>query len=200
MARVVVATGFGGPEVLSVVEEAVPQPRHGEVTIRVRAAAVNPIDYKFYSGAMGADPATLPLRVGQELSGVVTAAGPDAVGPDGPVGVGDEVIAYRRDAPGAYATEVTWPAGVVLPKPANLTWDQASGLLLTGATAVHALTAVQVTAGETVLVHGVSGGTGLAIAQLVLLRGARVLGTAGERRHAALRPYGIVPEVGRAHV
>src|SRR5207244_10262472 len=109
----------GGSEVLTVVDEPVPAPGPGEVTIRVLAAAVNPIDYKIYSGLLGRDPATLPQRVGMELAGVVTAAGPDANGPLGPLAAGDEVIAYRRDQPGAYATEVTWAARYVVPKPAR---------------------------------------------------------------------------------
>src|SRR5262245_29069117 len=101
MATAVVATDYGGPEVLSLVQEAVRQPQRGEVTIRVKAAGVNPIDYKIYSGAMGNDPASLPLRLGSELAGVVTAKGPDAIGPAGAIQVGDEVIAYRMDVPGA---------------------------------------------------------------------------------------------------
>lgn len=95
---VVIAVAYGGPEVLSVAEEPTPEPGSGQVRIAVRAAGVNPIDYKSYSGAFGADPARLPLHLGAEAAGVVTAAGPDAVGPAGPVAVGDEVIAYR--APG----------------------------------------------------------------------------------------------------
>lgn len=195
MATAIVATAFGGPEVLSVVEQPVPKPQRGEVTIRVRAAGVNPIDYLLYSGAFGDDQDWLPLRVGQELAGVVTAAGSEAIGPAGPVHVGDEVIAYPRHTSGAYATEVTWPASSVVPKPANLSWEQASGLLLAGATAVHALAATSVGDGDTVLIHGVSGGVGLMAAQLAILRGARVIGTAGETRHEALARYGVDPVV-----
>src|SRR5207248_1452382 len=80
-----------------------------------RAAGVNPVDVKSYSGAFGADPARLPIRLGAEAAGVVTAVGADTAGPAGPVGVGDEVIAYR--APGAYATELVVPAQAVVPKP-----------------------------------------------------------------------------------
>ncbi|MGH3983581.1 MAG: hypothetical protein ACRDST_13100 [Pseudonocardiaceae bacterium] len=62
MATAIVATAFGGPEVLSVVEQPVPKPLPGEVTIRVRAAGVNPIDYLLYSGALGDDQDSLPLQ------------------------------------------------------------------------------------------------------------------------------------------
>lgn len=193
MAQVVVATGFGGPEVLDTVEQAVPEPGPSEVTIRIHAVAVNPLDYLEYSGAFGEDHDTLPLRVGHELAGVVTAAGAHAVGPAGPVYVGDEVIAYRRDGSGAYATEVTWPAAIVVPKPATLTWEQASGLLHAGTTAVHALTATHVSSDETVLIHGVSGSVGFITAQLARLRGASVIGTASEARHEMLRGLGVEP-------
>lgn len=185
------ATAFGGPQVLSVVEEAVRPPEPGEVTIRVKAVGVNPIDYKVYSGFMGTDPAKLPMRLGSELAGVVAAVGADAVGPAGPVHVGDEVIAFR--APGAYAGELTLPARSVVPKPPTLSWEQAGGLLLVGATAVHALTATRVAEGETVLIHGVSGGVGRIAAQLAILRGARVIGTASATHHESLRGYGVEP-------
>jgi NADPH:quinone reductase len=188
VARVIKATAFGGPEVLAVVDEPVPAPGPGDVTIQVRAAAVNPIDYKIYSGLLGHDPATLPQRVGMELAGVVTAVGPGA-----PLAVGDEVIAYRRDMPGAYATEVTWAAAFVVPKPAGLGFAEASGLLLTGSTAVHALTATGVGAGDTLLLHGAAGSVGGHIAQLARDAGAEVIGTASPRRHDELRAYGVRP-------
>lgn len=193
MTEVVVATAFGGPQVLSVVEEAVRPPAAGEVTVRVRAAGVNPIDYKIYSGAFGADPAKLPMRLGSELAGIVTAVGDDAVGPAGPVHVGDEVIGYR--APGAYAGEITLPALSVVPKPPTLSWEKAAGLMVVGATAVHALTATRVGDGDTVLLHGASGGVGRTVAQLAILRGARVIGTAAASRHESLRGYGVEPVV-----
>lgn len=191
MARQVVADSYGGPEVLSVVERDVPAPGAGEVTLRARAVGVNPIDYKLYSGSFGDDPAALPLPVGLELSGVVTAVGEGAEGPGGPLSVGDEVIAHP--APGAYATELTVPADGVVPKPPELSWEAASGLLLTGGTAVHALTAAHVREGETLLVHGASGGVGLTAVQIAVAAGATVLGTAGEAHHELLERYGATP-------
>jgi NADPH:quinone reductase-like Zn-dependent oxidoreductase len=75
MAPVVIATAFGGPEVLSVADQPTAEPGPGEARIEVRAAGVNPIDAKAYSGAFGSDPARLPLRLGAEAAGVVTAVG-----------------------------------------------------------------------------------------------------------------------------
>jgi NADPH2:quinone reductase len=191
MSAAVVATAYGGPEVLEVVDVDVPRPGPGEVTISVRAAGVNPFDVKVYSGLMGRDEAALPRRLGSEVAGVVTATGGTVSGPAGPVSVGDEVIGYPVS--GGYAAEVTVKADAVLPKPPSLSWEEAAGLSLTGVTAAHLLEATGVTTGDTVLVHGVSGGVGLAAAQLALARGATVVGTAAPHRHDELRTFGIAP-------
>jgi NADPH:quinone reductase-like Zn-dependent oxidoreductase len=181
----VVATGFGGPEMLSVVDEPEREPSAGEVRVRVHAAGVNPWDFKSYSPAMSGG--TLPVRLGAEASGVVDAVGSEVDG----VRVGDEVIAYR--APGAYTDALVVPVSALTPKPAELSWEQAAGLMLTGVTAVHALTAADVGAGETVLIHAAAGGVGLMAVQLAAARGTRVIGTASERNHDLLRSLGAVP-------
>lgn len=191
MPRVVVATAYGGPEVLTVEEQPVAAPGPGEVVLEVRAAGVNPIDWKLYSGAMGADPAALPRRVGFEAAGVVVAVGPGAEGPAGPVTAGDEVVAFR--VTGAYAEQLVVPAGAVVPKPAELSFAQAGGLMLAGATAVHLLEATRVAAGDVVLVHAAAGGVGRLLVQLARLRGARVIGTARGRNHDPLRALGVEP-------
>ena len=196
MSAVVIATAFGGPEVLSVVDQPAGEPAPGEARIQVRAAGVNPVDWKQYSGQMGADPARLPMRLGAEASGVVTAVGPDAggldaVGPGGPVRVGAEVIAFR--APGAYAAEVAVPVDSLVPKPATLDWAPASGLMLAGVTGWHALAATGVHQGDTVLMHGAAGGVGLIAIQLAVARGATVIATASPARHEFLRELGAIP-------
>ena len=191
MATAVVATAFGGPEVLSVVEVPVGPPRPGQVLIEVRAAGVNPADYKMYSGAYGTDASSLPMRLGYEASGVVRAVGDGAEGPGGPLHLGDEVIAYP--VRGAYATELVAPASSVLAKPAGLSFDQASGLMLAGVTATHALQATDVGVGDTVVVHGATGGVGLMVVQLALNARARVIGTANEKNHDLLRQLGAEP-------
>jgi NADPH:quinone reductase-like Zn-dependent oxidoreductase len=190
MARVVVATAFGGPEVLSIVDEDAGTPGEGEVRIAVRAAGVNPVDWKRYSGAMSTA-AALPMRLGFEAAGVVAEAGAGAEGPAGGVAAGDEVIAYRID--GGYADEVVVPASALVPKPAAMGWEAASGLMLAGVTAFHALAATGVGAGDTVLVHAAAGGVGLMAVQLAVARGARVIGTASEGHHERLRELGAEP-------
>jgi NADPH2:quinone reductase len=191
MSAVVVATAFGGPEVLELIDEVVPAPGPGQVLLEVRAAGINPVDYKLYSGAFGADPAQLPMRLGSEAAGVVTAVGEGATGPRGPVAVGDEVIVYR--APGAYAAQLIVDGDTVVPKPPAMEWAAASGLLLAGGTAVHALDVTRVGLGDTVLIHAAAGGVGLLAVQLATVLGATVIGTASERNHDLLRRYGAIP-------
>ncbi|SHN54930.1 NADPH:quinone reductase [Geodermatophilus obscurus] len=186
MTRVVLATAYGGPEVLAVVDRPVGDPGPGQARVEVRAAGVNPADWKSYTGAFGTDPAALPKRLGFEVSGVVTAAGPD-VG----LAVGDEVIGFRVS--GGYADELVVPASALVPKPASLGWAPAAGLMLTGATAVHALTATGVGRGDTVLVHGAAGGVGLMAVQLAALRSARVVGTVGGHGADLVRRFGAEP-------
>jgi len=191
MSAVVIAAAYGGPEVLSVIDQPPGEPGPGEARIEVRAVGVNPVDWKSYSGMFGTDPAQLPRRLGSEAAGVVRAVGPQADGPAGPLAPGDEVIAYR--APGAYAAELVVPAQALVPKPAGLDWAQAAGLMLTGVTAWHTLEASGARAGDTVLIHGGAGGVGLMAVQLAAARGATVLATASPARHDLLRELGAIP-------
>lgn len=192
MVRAVAATAYGGTEVIELIDVASRAPEPDEVTIAVRAAALNRWDAKQAGGAAGTDPAKLPMRLGGEAAGVVTAAGADAVSLEGePLAVGDEV--YGHKLRGAQAEELTVKAGLLLRKPPNRSFVEASGLLANGTTAVHALEAVGVGEGDTVLVHSASGGVGWLVSQLARLRGARVIGTASERHHDGLRTLGVEP-------
>jgi NADPH2:quinone reductase len=191
MPRAVVATGFGGPEVLSVIEVPPGEPGPGEIKVEVKAAGTNPIDYKLYSGQFGRDPASLPLRLGTEAAGVVSGVGGDARGPTGPLAVGDEVVLYRVD--GAYADAVVVPGSTALHKPSTMTFEEAGGLMVTGVTATHVLTVIGVSRGDTVVIHGAGGGVGLMAVQLAVNQGARVIGTAGKASHDYLRQLGAEP-------
>jgi NADPH:quinone reductase-like Zn-dependent oxidoreductase len=178
--------------VLSVIDEPVPAPADGQARIEVRAAGVNPIDFKVYSGAFGADPARLPIRLGSEVSGIVTEVGPNAAGAAGQqLTVGDEVIGYRVN--GGYASELIASGDALTTKPANLDWPEAAGLMLTGATAWHCLVAADVEPGDTVLMHGAAGGVGIMAVQLAVAKGAKVIATASPRRHEFLTELGATP-------
>ncbi len=191
MPPAVIATAYGGPDVLALRDEPTAEAGPGQARVAVRAAGVNPVDYKTYSGTFSKDPAALPIRLGFEAAGTVTQAGPGAAGPAGPVSVGDEVIAYR--VTGGYAAELVTPATALVPKPSALGWAEAAGLMLTGVTAWHCLAATNVQAGDTVLIHAGGGGVGLMATQLAVGRGANVIATAGEANHDLLRELGAVP-------
>lgn len=184
-ATYVTADEYGDADVLQLREEQLPPPGPGQVRLAVRAAGVNPVDLKIRQGSRG-DGAT-PFRLGYEVAGVVDAVGPDLT----TVAVGDEVIAFR--IAGGYASAVTVPAADVVPKPASLPWSEAAGLLLAGATAVHALDVTGVDAGDVVLLHGAAGAVGQVVIQLAVLRGARVIGTASPHNHDLLRSLGALP-------
>ena len=184
-ARAVVATAYGGPEVLDLVDIETPIPGVGEVLVEVRAAGVNRWDTKVYSGIFGTDPDKLPMRLGSEGAGVVAALGAGVEG----VSVGDEVICYP--ASGTYATHVVVPVDGLTPKPAGLPFDAAAGLMLTGATAVHALTAAGVGADDTVVVHNGAGGVGQVAVQLAVARGAVTVATASPDQHDLIRGLGL---------
>lgn len=163
-------------------------PGPGEVQVQVHAAGVNPADLG------GLDPAQRGEEarpIGYEAAGVVTAVGPDAPTGDRSVAVGDEVIAYL--VPGAWASHVTVPATDVFPKPANLDFPAAANLFLVGLTAAEMLEVTRVGHGDTIVVHGASGATGVSVLQQARRIGARVLGTASERNFDLLRRFGAEP-------
>jgi len=191
MTKIVLAESYGGPEVLAISEIELPAPDDEQVLVDVRAAGTNPIDYKIYSGQMGNDPAALPMRLGREVSGVVVQAPAGARGYTGPVQVGDAVIVTNID--GGYAGQVIAKAADVGHKPADLSFEEAAGLLLAGATAWHLLEQTHVGPGDTVLIHGAGGGVGLMAVQLAIARGARVIGTGSKARHDQLRHLGAEP-------
>ncbi|CAM5788879.1 quinone oxidoreductase family protein [Cellulomonas persica] len=182
-----VAVSYGGPESLRLIDVDPGEPGPGEVLIDVRAAAVNPYDWKQYAGGPGADPARLPLRLGFEVAGVVTDIGPHVRW----LAVGDEVVAWPVH--GGYARSLVVPEQVTVRKPATLGWPQAAGLLVAGTTAEHALTATRTGPQDVVLVHGGSGSVGRMALQLAELRGARVIATASPAAHDDLRALGAVP-------
>ncbi|GLL04811.1 NADP-dependent oxidoreductase [Dactylosporangium matsuzakiense] len=185
-----VAPSFGGPEVLTLVDTEVPPPGAGEVTIDVRAAGVNPADYKHLSPDRGTD-RELPLRIGYEVAGVLSAVGPGTEIASGGGSVGDAVLAFR--IAGGYSSRVTVPAKDVFAKPGSLDFPAAANLLLAGTTAAEALHVVGAAAGETILVHGASGAVGISVLQQARLKGIAVVGTASERNFGLLRRTGAEP-------
>ncbi|MGN8025606.1 NADP-dependent oxidoreductase [Microbacterium sp. 22242] len=192
VARHWVAPEWGGPERWRFVETSVPEPRPGEITVRVRAAGMNPADRKHVAAAR---PGTaLPAAIGYEISGEITAIGPGTRIGSGDAAVGDEVVAFRVS--GGYATALTIPAEKAFRKPVPLSHAEAANLLLAGTTAAEMLERVHATQGETILLHGASGAVGVMVLQLAGLRGVRVVGTANPVDTASadrVRRFGGIP-------
>ncbi|MFB6673247.1 NADP-dependent oxidoreductase [Streptomyces sp. NPDC056390] len=187
-------SGYGGPEVLEYGEARDPKVGPDSVLVKVRAAAVNPVDWKAREGYL--DPvleAVFPVIPGWDVSGVVVQPGASVT----EFVTGDEVIGYVREdflSRGTFAEYVAAPVRTLARKPRNLTYEEAAGLPLAGLTAYQVLTgALAVQEGDVVLVHAAAGGVGSIAVQLGRHLGARVIGTASERNHDFLRELGAEP-------
>lgn len=174
---------FGGPEVLRLEEVPTPKPGKGQVLVAIKAAGVNPVEAYVRSGQYPRKPA-LPFTPGSDAAGEVEAVGPGAKG----VKAGDRVYvyAYGAGSPGVYAEKAVVRADQVFPLPKSLTFEQGAALGVPYGTAHRALFGrAALKKGETVLVHGASGGVGVAAVQLALAAGAVVSGTGGGAEGAA---------------
>jgi NADPH:quinone reductase-like Zn-dependent oxidoreductase len=188
-ARQWIATDFGGPEVLQLRNVDVPSPGPGEVTIAVRAAGMNPADYKHFGA--GQDRRLLPLTIGYEAAGTLAAVGPGTSIATGAAVVGDEVLAFQ--IAGGYASALNVRAPDVFAKPGRLDFAEAANLLLAGTTAAELLATAAVAGGDTVLLHGAAGAVGLSVLQQARLIGARVIGTASADNFGVVESFGAVP-------
>lgn len=184
--RAIKQFAYGGPEVLEAVEIDRPTPGPGEVLVRVRAAGVNPADWKIRAGTVRrfGDP---PLTLGMDLSGVVEAVG----GGTTRFRPGDEVYGCAAPPNGAYAEYVVTPEELLAAAPSGVDHVAAGALPVAALTAWQPLVKVAaVGAGQRVLVHAAAGGVGHLAVQVAKARGAYVIGTARESKHAFLRELG----------
>ncbi len=184
---------YGSADVLQLTE--LPEPHIGPDTlvVRVRAAAVNPVDTKARGGYLeGLVDPIFPVIPGWDVAGVV-----EQVGLDTPeFAVGDEIIAYARKdvlSGGTFAERVAVPVRTAARKPAALTFEEAAALPLAGLTAMQTLRRAGAGPGSVVLVHAASGGVGSFACQLATHAGARVVGTASPGNHDYLRSLGVEP-------
>ncbi|HEV7529705.1 MAG TPA: NADP-dependent oxidoreductase [Solirubrobacteraceae bacterium] len=169
--RAVLLSETGGPEVLRVEEVPTPQPGDGEVLIAVRAASINPIDWKFRRGL---SPKDLPAVLGNDISGTVQQSRAEGFAE------GDDVFGFAPH--GGYAEFAVSPAQAIAKKPADVSHEQAAALPVAGLTAWQALFdrgALQ--SGQTLLVAGAAGGVGHLAVQFGKHAGARVIGTGSAR-------------------
>jgi NADPH:quinone reductase len=184
-----VATDFGGPEVLAQVPIEPAAPESGEVAIEVRAAGMNPADFKHF--ASGPDRSVLPLTIGYEAAGVIAAIGPGTQIAGGGGKTGDPVVAFQ--IVGGYATHITVRAADVFAKPPRLTFPEAANLLLVATTASEMLHVTGVGVGDVILVHGAAGSVGSSVLQQARMLGATVVGTASRANFEMVERWGALP-------
>ncbi len=176
---------YGGPDVLHIVDVEAPHADPGEVRIKVRAAGVNPSDWKRREGQYRAfEDVHFPAGLGVEGAGIVDEVGPDVTD----VTIGDMVFGFGENTMAEQAVLTHWAK-----KTDNLSFEVAAGLPVVSDTATRALDQLGVAERQTLLVSGAAGGVGTAIVQLARLRGITVIGTASVTKHDYLRELGAVP-------
>lgn len=180
---------FGGPDVLQLVDAEEPHAGPGQVRITVRAAGVNPVDWRIREGQFQKErrtvhqPIELPAGIGQDASGVVDEVGEGVEG----IEVGDHVFGRGSNTYAEFAVLWAWAR-----MPEGLTFEEAAGYPSVVETALRIIREVGVQPGQTLLVSGASGGVGSAVLQIARERGITVIGTAGAANQDYLRSLGAL--------
>src|SRR3712207_4127936 len=191
--RAIATEKLGGP--IAVIDVPTPEIGAGEVLIRVRAAGVNPFDWKVADGELKDElEHRFPLILGFDAAGVVERVGADVT----ELAEGDEVYSYLFKpviGGGAYAEYVSAPAAIVAKKPESVHFREAAALPVPGLTAMDLVDAVDPKEGETVLIVGATGGVGSYALQLAARRGAHVIATARQANEAFARDLGATETV-----
>jgi NADPH:quinone reductase-like Zn-dependent oxidoreductase len=181
--------GYGGVDVLKVIDVPRPAPEPGQVLVQVKATGINPGEAKIRQGLLHARfPATFPSGEGSDLAGIIAATGPGVTG----FSAGDGVIGFTNNR-ASHAQYVLAEAENLIPKPVGVPWEAAGSLFVAGATAYAAVRAVTLTEGDTVVISGAAGGVGSIAVQLARRAGATVIGLASAANHEWLRGHGIIP-------
>jgi NADPH:quinone reductase-like Zn-dependent oxidoreductase len=178
-------TAYGDPEVLEWAEAPDPHAGAGQIRVAVRAASVNPIDWKTVAGALaGGEPLSGPGYLGYDAAGVVDEVGDQVAG----VSVGDEVFGRGMATQAEYAVLDWWAV-----KPPSVDWALAAAAGVAGETAERGLRLLGVAAGDTLFVDGGAGGVGAVTVQMALARGAKVIASASQANQDYLREIGATP-------
>jgi NADPH:quinone reductase-like Zn-dependent oxidoreductase len=176
---------YGGPEVLTWADAPEVHAGPGQIRVAVRAASVNPIDWKTYAGNLsGGKPMSGTGYLGFDAAGVVDEVGDGVTG----VSVGDEVLGLGRNTMADYAVLDSWAA-----KPPSVDWAVAAAAGVSGETSERGLRLLEVKAGDTLFVDGGAGGVGAMAVQMAVTRGARVIASASEANHPYLQEIGATP-------
>jgi NADPH:quinone reductase-like Zn-dependent oxidoreductase len=176
---------YGGPEVVEWAEAPAPHPGPRQVRIAVRAASVNPIDWKTFAGALsGGQPMVGTGYLGYDAAGVVDEIGEGVTG----VSVGDDVLGRGRNTQAEYAVLDSWAA-----KPSSIDWAVAAAAGVAGETSERGLRLLDVKPGDTIFVDGGAGGVGAVAVQMAVAGGAKVIASSSEANHDYLREIGARP-------
>ncbi|MFJ6567646.1 NADP-dependent oxidoreductase [Streptomyces sp. NPDC091292] len=187
MSKAYAFTRNGGPEVEAFVDRETPQPGAGELLVAVRAAGVNPVDWKVREGSPRFGAPKLPQVFGNEVAGVVATVGEGVLG----FAVGDAV--FGNPLTGGYAEYTLLAAAVAAHKPDDLSFTVAATLPVAAATAYDGVRQLGLAPGATLLVTGVGGGVGAAAAQIARAEGVRVVGVASAGKKEFVESLGAVP-------
>jgi NADPH:quinone reductase-like Zn-dependent oxidoreductase len=180
---------YGPADVLKVVEVERPVPGPGQVLVRVKAAGINLGEAKIREGLFDERwPTTFPSGQGSDLAGIVEELGEGVK----LVAVGDEVISFTENR-ASHAVLAVVDQDCIVPRPANVPWEQAGALFVAGTTAYAAVRAVAIRERETVVISAAAGGVGTIAVQLARLKGARVIGLASGPHHQWLADHGAIP-------
>ncbi|MFI5982359.1 NADP-dependent oxidoreductase [Streptomyces sp. NPDC051555] len=175
---------FGGPDVLHLIDAEEPHAGPGRIRIAVRAAGVNPVDWRLREGqALGPRPVQLPSGVGLDAAGVVDEIGEGVEG----VEIGDHVFGEGASTYAEFAVLGVWAR-----MPDDLTFEEAAGYPSVVETALRVIAETGVRPGQTLLVSGASGGVGSAVLQIARERGVQVIGTGGAANQDYLRSLGAL--------
>jgi NADPH:quinone reductase-like Zn-dependent oxidoreductase len=176
---------YGGPEVLQWGDAPDPHAGPGQIRIAVRAASVNPIDWKMLVGALsGGQPMVGTGYLGYDAAGVVDEVGEGVTS----VAVGDDVLGRGRNTQAEYAVLDSWAA-----KPSSIDWAVAAAAGVAGETSERGLRLLDVKAGDTIFIDGGAGGVGAVAVQMAVARGATVIASSSETNHDYLREIGATP-------
>ncbi|SLM99964.1 NADP-dependent oxidoreductase [Brevibacterium yomogidense] len=185
MSTVLVFTQFGGPETQEFIDRELPPPGPSQIVVEVRAAGVNPADWKIRAGQMG-DHWRLPAPMGREAAGVVTAVGVDVEG----ISVGDEVVGLAAKGHGTFAQHTMLNAKETVLKPEELSFAEAAALPVAGATAYDVTHQIELEPGQTMLILGAGGGVGLLASQIGKVHEFTVIGVASASKQPIVESTG----------
>lgn len=187
MSKVYVFTDYGGPENQQLIDRPAPMPGPGEVAIEVRAAGVNPADWKIREGHLGRH-WSLPAPMGREAAGVVTQVG-DGVED---VAVGDQVLGLVAPGQGGMAEHTLLRASTTVAKPEEISFTDAATIPVAAATAYDATHQIELEPGQTLLLLGAGGGVGLMAAQIGRVHAFTVIGVASATKRELVESTGAV--------